>query len=342
VRHNIVDIDQARSQVAAQAQAAETERQNALVALRETEARLRAAKAKLAGEKLERVMARTTRDNPVFVQLQQRLTQLELQRVEASQVYTAQHPRMIQLESEIAELRQRMTAEAKTVLSDQTVGANPLHTQFLGQVATLEVERAATTARLEAIAAVQSRRQAGLRTLPSIESGMAMLLRENEILEQTYAMLSQRHQEALIRESEAAFVTAGVQVMETAVVPNVPISSGLPLQTGIAGLIGLFLGVAAAIFLESTDDKIRSPQDAERTLGVPILAEVPDISPPRTAPAGAALVIALILALLVGGSLVAARASREGEGGRPTTHSMLVRLGQGLGHLTTQLSQAVR
>jgi uncharacterized protein involved in exopolysaccharide biosynthesis len=340
-RHRIVDIAQARSQAANEAATARTERDSTMLALRETEARLAASRAKLSGESLERVQARTTRDNPVFVQLQSHLTELEIQRSEASQVFTPMHPKMKQLDGQIAEVRQRMLNEAKTTLSDQTVGANPLRDQLLGQVVQYEVDRAATAAKLAAVNFLTVRRQSGLRTIPGIETGLAMLTRENKILEENYASLSTRYQEALIRENEAGFVPAGLHVMESAIAPSAPISARLPLMTGIAALVGLLLGVMGAIVLETSDDRIRTSQDAERTLGVPVLVEVPDMSTPKVAPAGAALLVALVLCMVAGGSVVAARTMGDSAGpGAPV--SMLVRLGRGIDHLTVRLGQAIR
>jgi capsular polysaccharide biosynthesis protein len=38
---------------------------------------------------------------------------------------------------------------------------------------------------------------------------------------------------------------------------------------------GLALGVGAAFVVEQFDDRVRTPEDVERTLGVPVLGIVP-------------------------------------------------------------------
>ncbi|MGQ0572177.1 MAG: GumC family protein [Armatimonadota bacterium] len=341
-RHRIVDMTVTRSEATQEAAAARMERDTTALTLTEIEAKIAASRARLANEKLERVTARVTRDNPVFTQLQSRLTSLEIQRAEISQVYTPEHPKSKQIEGELANVRQQMLAQAKTVLSDETVGSNPVHDQLLTSVVTLEVDRAASTAKLNALTFLQRQRQGGLVSLPGLETGLTMLTRENKILDGNYSLLSERYQEALLRENEAGFIPAGVQVMETAVVPTAPVSARLPVQTGIAALVGLLLGVMGAIFLDSSEDRIRTAQDAERTLGVPVLAAVPDMTTPRVAPAGAALLVALVLMMVAGGSVVAARTLGDGTADARSPVSMLAQLGRGIDHLTSRLGEAIR
>jgi uncharacterized protein involved in exopolysaccharide biosynthesis len=342
-RNRVVDLNQQRSQAATEAAQIQQDRDTTMLRIKEAEGKMAAARRRLSGENIERITFRATRDNPVFTQLQSRLTQLEIQRAQLAQVYTPQHPQRQQIEGELAQLKQQMQATARSVLSEQQTGLNPVHDQLISEIVTLEVDRSAANSRLEGLNFVQQRRMATISSLPALETGLNALSRENKILDTNYTLLSQRYQEALVRENEAGYLPAGVQILEPAVAPNAPAGARLPLFAGMAGLVGALLGIMAAIFIESADDRIRTPQDAERTLGAPVLVEVPNIAPPRTAPVGAALLIALFLTMVAGGSVVAARTVGDATAtGGNAAVTMLVRLGRGIDGLASQVGQVIR
>ncbi|HEV8339798.1 MAG TPA: hypothetical protein VGR25_09105 [bacterium] len=342
-RHQFLDLNTFIGSMSTGLETVRNDRATALVQLRETQARLAASTARLSRESLTRVGQRDLENNPVFTGLESRLTALEVQKAELSQRYTPLHPRMQTLEGEIASIRQQIKAQAQYRLGRQVQETNPIHDQMLTSIANLEVERAATTARLAALSSVERTRAAALLPLAGQQRELNALLRENTILSQSYSLLADRYQEALLRESEAGFMPAGVQVVERATTPSQPVSAGLPIRVGLGVLLGLLLGAMAAIVLETGDDRIRTPQDAERALGVPVLVGVPDMSPQRTAPGGAVLVIGFILFLLVSSSFLVARTGAElmTTSNNPVA-SVLAHLGRGIDGLTAWVGQAIR
>lgn len=276
----------------------------ALLARRETEARLAAARARLAREQPVVVASRATTDNPVFRQVQARLVDLEIQRAQIAQVYTPQHPRMEQIAREIADVRGRLLTEARTTIGEEVTSSNPIHARLLSDVVSLEVERAAVAARVEALQTVQRRIQAAVLSLPSAETEFNRLTRENRVLESNYTTLSTRYQEILLRENQAGFFPASLQLIEAASSPARATPSSFPKTAAAGGLAGLVLGMMAALFLESLDDRIRSVRDAERVLGVPVLASVPLQEQPRTAPAPAMIAVGFVIALALAAAVV--------------------------------------
>lgn len=342
-RYRFVDLSVLVGQVSEDLASLRRDRQTTAILLKETEARLAAATARFNREALTRVTERSTENNSVFQQLQSRLTALELQRTELSQKYTPLHPRMQELKGELAEVKRQLMSQARYVLGKEVTGINPVHEQLLTQIAALQVDRAAMAARPRALTVEEQSRQANLLPLARQQRELGALLRDNLALTLNYSALAQLFQDARLRENEAGFVPAGVQVVEAAVTPAAPEAAGLPVRVGVGALVGLLLGLMAAIVLETSDDRIRSPREAERVLGVPVLAEVPDMAPPRVAPAGAAVVIGLIFTLLIGTSIVVARTTSEstfGSTGAPV--SMLVRLGRGIDGFAAWVGQAAR
>jgi len=91
--------------------------------------------------------------------------------------------------------------------------------------------------------------------------------------------------ELLKRQSETE-VTARLQgtrdsnvvVVDRALVPRGPYRPSLRRNLGLGLLIGLGLGLGVAFFLEYLDRSLKTPDDVERILGLPLLAVIPDVS----------------------------------------------------------------
>jgi polysaccharide biosynthesis transport protein len=68
---------------------------------------------------------------------------------------------------------------------------------------------------------------------------------------------------------------SNIRVTERAIPPTVPVRPRTRLIWSLAGVFGLSLGVGVAFVADSLDRRVRSPEDIERVLGVPVLGVVP-------------------------------------------------------------------
>lgn len=68
-----------------------------------------------------------------------------------------------------------------------------------------------------------------------------------------------------------------VQVIDLAQVPSRPIKPRKTLNMAIAGVLGLMLSVFIAFLVEFLDNSIRTPEDVEKYLGIPVLGAIPMI-----------------------------------------------------------------
>ena len=82
--------------------------------------------------------------------------------------------------------------------------------------------------------------------------------------------------EAFIAQSEMVFPTGGdIQVMDKAIVPVSPVSPNKKMNLAIAFLIGLMGSMGLAFVLEMLDRTIKTEDDVERYIGVPIIGMIP-------------------------------------------------------------------
>ncbi len=268
--------------------------------VRETEERLAAVNARLSREP-STVISETARvENPAFTTIQTRLVDLQRQQIELAQSYTPQHPRMQLLQAQIAGLKKQLASEVRTVVDREVRTTNPIQMTFLTTAATLEVDRAVARARIAVLEANVRARYAAAISLLHAQSSLAVHMREQGILEANYRTLSQQYQDAILRENSEAYFPAGIVLVERAATASLSEPARFRPLAVAAVLGGLLLGTMAAIVLEGADEGIHSTEDLERTLGVPVLAEVPNANPPRTGHAPAMFVLAFIFLFALG------------------------------------------
>ncbi|MHC4591313.1 MAG: GumC family protein [Planctomycetota bacterium] len=73
------------------------------------------------------------------------------------------------------------------------------------------------------------------------------------------------------------YAKTNVEVVESALVPSVPFRPNRLLVAVQAVAVGLFLGVCLAFLVEYIDDTIKTPEDLEERVGVPVLGFVPAV-----------------------------------------------------------------
>ncbi len=69
-----------------------------------------------------------------------------------------------------------------------------------------------------------------------------------------------------------------VNVIDAASAPTSPSGPKRPLYTLVALLVGLFLTVAIVVIADMVNTKVRSDEDVEELLGIPVVGHFPDIS----------------------------------------------------------------
>lgn len=68
-----------------------------------------------------------------------------------------------------------------------------------------------------------------------------------------------------------------VQIIDEAPLPTIPISPNRPRNVALACLIGLVFGAMVAFLVEVLDQTVKSPEQVEALLDVPVLASIPKI-----------------------------------------------------------------
>ena len=67
----------------------------------------------------------------------------------------------------------------------------------------------------------------------------------------------------------------GVEVIDKAQVPTNPVAPNKKMNILIAGVLGIMVGLFSIFLMEFLNNKMRTPQDIDRTLGLPLLGVIP-------------------------------------------------------------------
>ena len=105
---------------------------------------------------------------------------------------------------------------------------------------------------------------------------------ENNELERTlkqsedaYKLYSKKEEEARIAEALDQQKIANVMIAESPAVPLSPFKPNRPLTLALGLLLGLFGSVSTAFMLEYFSDSVRTSDDLEALVGLPVLATIP-------------------------------------------------------------------
>lgn len=113
-----------------------------------------------------------------------------------------------------------------------------------------------------------------LKQLPAQEQELAELTRNNKVLERKYLDLLARTQEARIDE---AVKSKNAEILDTAVVPELPTNRDKKKNAAFGGLLGLMLGFSVVLGIEFFDKSLKTVDDVKRTLHVNVLGTIPQI-----------------------------------------------------------------
>lgn len=100
-----------------------------------------------------------------------------------------------------------------------------------------------------------------------------LLQQEVQMAQEAYNAASGQAQSNTL---ESRLAEASVTVLNKAVAPSLPSSPNIKLNLVIATVLGFLLGVALSLLLELANRRVRSRSDIEETLGIPVLAYLPD------------------------------------------------------------------
>jgi len=202
----------------------------------------------------------TVADSALIQKLKQEASELETQKAKLSRTYKEKHPEILKVDAQLEQVGAKIDAEIKTML-------RAVQTEF-------RVARA----REETLLGNVNRLRAEAQELNEKEIQYLNLQRDSDSNQQLY--------EAVLKRLKETGVTGGlesnnVSVIEDAAVPRTPVRPRKTVNLAISVLVGLVVGIGVALMIEYFDTTVKTPDDVERYLGLPVIGIVPQFAVKR-------------------------------------------------------------
>lgn len=249
------------------------------LAYEETLRRLEEVRTRLEAEDPTLISSTTISNNPMVTTYRSTLFSLETELAGLLNQYNEQHPQVQSVRAKIAEVERQLSNEVERIVSNETRTFNPIYQSLLGELTVLETDSVLFESRLGALESQIERMNERLEGLPEKELQLARLIRDQSVAEQIYLLLRNRYEEVRITE---AMQTADVMVIDPSIVPRRPIKPRVMLNVAIAAFLGLFVGVGLAFVLEFLDTSIKSVEEAESYLELPVMGRIPLTEPKQS------------------------------------------------------------
>lgn len=193
-------------------------------------------------------------DHPLVKDLKREQSAAERTTAELAKRYGPKHPKMIAAQSELDSANRNLAAEVRKVVSG-------IEREY--QVA-LQNERE--------LESTLDARKSELQEFNRKEFQLQELQREVETNRELYDVFFSRIKSV---SQTGGFEKPHARVIDPAVTPGAPFKPNVKRSAILALILGIMLGSGVAILLVSLDNTIKSPDDLQDKLGLPMLGTVP-------------------------------------------------------------------
>ncbi len=199
-------------------------------------------------------------ENKLIMDLKQAHIQLEGQYMKLSETFKPEHPEMVRLRSQLKTIRDRLDAETLRIITG-------IKNEYESSLRRETLLREAFEAQKKRVMEMKEK---------AIQYNI--LKREADTNKELYSGLLQRMKEAGV---SAGIMASNIQVVDRAELPTLPHKPNKRLNLLLAAVVGLFLGVGLAFFIEYLDNTVKTPEDVEQIIRLPSFGMVPEISQHR-------------------------------------------------------------
>ncbi len=238
----------------------------------ETANRLKILRQQLENQPEMKVAALNTAQNPLWQGLATELARIEAELAGMEVTRGPNHPAVQTLQKRRDETRAKLEKEKQSILSSTSEQVNPIYQNVLDRYISNTVENVASNARAKALRSMLNEQMANLSSLPAKEMELAKLELERRAAADTYTLLRTKLDEATIREQETRSGSS-IKVIDPARASVVNQQKGF--KVALAAILSPILMCALAFLLHYLDNAVRTPEEVENLLGLPVTAVVP-------------------------------------------------------------------
>ena len=189
-----------------------------------------------------------------------------------------QHPIMVDLETERANLNELLQGRIKAVIGsadlpeDVNLQIGEVEADLIGDYIHLETQLMGLLDQMSALQAANASYLERASALPRLEQEQRELERQLDAAQSTYALLLQRLQEVRVAENQNV---GNVRIIQPAAVLSGPVAPRKKLYVVTGAMLGGLLAAATALILEALDRSIKTVEEAKAQFNLPVLGVIP-------------------------------------------------------------------
>lgn len=214
-------------------------------------------------------------DNPVIRELKLELAQKEVALAGLRRRYSPEHRELQALAAEISEIHNELKQQAPTLNSEVTTASNPIYESLLRQRAELDTQLKSLSEKKKDLTSSIEQKKNIVDKLPGKEAELANLELARVLEEQRYMLLSRQMQELEAAANHSAPFVTQIHIATPSLYPAKPIKV---YYGALAAALSLTVGVGIVLLKEHLNVTLRSPQETEQALGLPVLMTIPRLT----------------------------------------------------------------
>jgi uncharacterized protein involved in exopolysaccharide biosynthesis len=206
--------------------------------------------------------------------MRKELYMVQIQEKEASSRFTALHPTVIALRRQVDETR-KILADEEASRSHSTKRLSPVHQSVQTELASTQALAAAHKAESESLKSQFEAVKTKIRALNDDELRITDLSLKARILEESYLKYATNREQARIDSALETGRVSNVNVVQPPTYIAKASSPLLKLTLALGFVLALACSVLVALVAEYFDQSLRSADQIEQELGLPVLFSVP-------------------------------------------------------------------
>ena len=223
--------------------------------------------------------------NPAADRMRERLYELELREQNLLSNYDQQSRQVQDVRRQIAEARAILEKEQR-IRTQTTTGMNSAQQQTEIALLNEQANISALDMEVTQLRHGLTQAQGQLQRLNETAAEMKRLNREIEMHEGNYRRYAENLEQARIDQALMAGKISNITIVQPATLPIKPVRPRKGLQLLLGILLGAFGAITLAFVCEYLDHTIKTPQEVEERLRLPLLAYVPHTSENTICPVG--------------------------------------------------------
>ncbi len=202
-------------------------------------------------------------------------------------IYTQKHPLVIKTMNEIETVKLKLIEsyrkkengqDTEEAVNMRKVAMNPAYLKLSNYLSNLNEQLQSMISQRQAVKKKIAEYEDRVKNAPKSEQEYAMLQRDLSVNQNIYDSLMTRMEDARV-EKEFKMMEQGnkFEVISPAQLPLKPVSPNMSKNIIVGSILGIVLGVCVTFWAEYTDHSIRTLDDVQVNLNIPVLTTIPTV-----------------------------------------------------------------